>query len=624
MSDKHERIDVSTIKDPSFLKGLSYKQLDMLSEDIRKELLRAVSTYGGHLSSNLGDVEITIALHRSFDFSKDKLIFDVGHQSYTHKILTGRSLEHLNKPGHTQGFQKIAESPYDPYEAGHSSNSISAAEGFAIARDLKGEKFDVVAFIGDSSIVNGLAFEGLNDVSARGHKIIIILNDNEMSISKSVGGMGKFFRRISSAKGYNRLKRGYQNVLERNALGRKIYNLSYKIKSAVKRRLVPLNLFDNLGFTYMGPYDGHDIKKLEKALKRAKSASKSVVLHVKTIKGKGYPFAEKDTTGYWHGVTPFDLETGKPKKMYPDSISYSHFFADYTAEMMEKHQNAFLLVPATGRGSGLEKPFSMFKDRCIDVGIAEEHCLTLAGSLYLNGYHPIVSIYSTFLQRAYDELSHDCARLNANMTLLIDRAGLVGKNGDTHQGIYDVAYLKSIPHVTVTMASSKSIAAKLYEQSFEENKGIFCIRLSREHVGKDEEIEDIKLDYLRFLTLQEGSKEVAVMGIGPAGRELYKLVANEKLDLTYIDPIYLYPIADEAVKGLLGYKNILIYDAYSTKEGFADSLSAKLMELGYKGNIIVKAVPSEFIASDSLANQRSLGKLNPEEMLPLIKETLRK
>ena len=618
MSRAIERINVREIKDPTFLKSLNYASLDVLAKDIREELLRATSTYGGHLSSNLGCVELTIALHRCFDFSKDKLIFDVGHQSYTHKILTGRSLEHLNEPGHTQGFQKIAESPYDPYEAGHSSNSLSAAEGFAIARDLKKEKFDVVAVIGDSSICNGLAFEGLNDIAERGHKVIIILNDNEMSISKPVGGLGKFFRRISSSKSYTRIKTRYQRFLSHNKLGEKIYNFSWKFKTGVKRILVPLTVFDNLGLTYMGPYDGHNIKQLEKAINRAKNASKSVVLHVRTIKGRGYEYAEKDQTGYWHGVVPFDLATGKPNSTHPGEISYSHFFADYTADMMKEHENAYLIVPATGRGSGLEKPFAEFKDRCMDVGIAEEHALSLAGSLYLNGFHPIVSIYSTFLQRAYDELSHDCARLKANMTLLIDRSGLVGKNGDTHQGVYDVAYLKSIPNVVITMASDKSLAAFLYEESFKDH-GVFAIRLSRELVPEKEEIVFPDLPFLHFLPLRINKGKKVVLGIGPAGRVLYKKIEEADLPIDFIDPVYLYPILDESVESLLGYSEILIYDAYSIEEGFGESLLAKLKEHSYSGKVTLKAIKREFIQADSLKGQRGLYGLNPDQVFETLK-----
>ena len=465
-----EHIDISDIKDPAFVKNLDYKGLDVLCSDIREEIIKETSIYGGHLSSNLGVVELTVALHRSFDFPKDKLIFDVGHQCYAHKILTGRHLEHLNEKGFVSGYQKIGESEYDCYEAGHSSTSLSAAEAFAIARDQKKEKYDVVALIGDGSIVNGLSFEALNDIGSRNHKVIIVLNDNDMSISKPTGGLGRFFRSISTQKAYNKFKQGYKRVMLRTTLGKKLYSISYALKSSLKRRLVPITMFDNMGFTYMGPYDGHNIKVLERAFKKAKVATKSVVLHVYTTKGRGYTYAEKDTSGYWHGVTPFDIETGQPKNLHPGQISWSHYFSDLTNEIMAKFPETELIVPATLKGSGLEQAFRLFPNRCIDVGIAEEHAVTMAGALALNGLHPIVVIYSTFLQRAYDEISHDCARLNVNMTILVDRAGLVGSNGETHQGIYDEAFLKSIPGVVVTMPSDQSEAKALYHQSLDNHE----------------------------------------------------------------------------------------------------------------------------------------------------------
>ena len=623
MSHHIERINISEIKDPKFLLTMDYPSLRVLCEDIRAEIISKVSTYGGHLSPNLGTVELTVALHRVFDFSKDKLIFDVGHQSYTHKILTGRSLDHLNEPGHTQGFQKIKESIYDPYEAGHSSNSISAAEAFALARDAKKENYDVVAVIGDSSISNGLAFEGLNDLAARNTKVIVVLNDNGMSIGKSVGGFGKFFRKISTGRAYTSFKKGYRKALYKNAFGRKLYSFSYGLKQAMKRILVPINVFDNLGYTYIGPIDGHNIASVEKALKKAKNATKSVILHVHTTKGRGYPYAEHDNTGYWHGVTPFDPKTGAPLNVHPGLVSWSHYFSDLTCLKMKEHENAWLIVPATMKGSGLEKPFAFYKDRCLDVGIAEEHALTMAGALSLNGIHPIVSIYSTFLQRAYDELSHDCARLSANMTVLIERAGLVGSNGDTHQGIYDVAFLKSIPGIIVTMPSSKKIAHSLYNQSFKD-KGIYCIRLPREMVIENEADNPEEIPFLKMRRQNLcKEKKIAVVAVGPMVGKISALIKSKGLQAEVYDPIYLNPISSDAVAPLLDYDKVLIYDAYGIKEGFADSLLVKLYEEGYKGKVLIRAIPNAFVGADSVSNQRAQFGLNPDQIAELIDAELR-
>ena len=602
-------------ENPEFLKSLSYDQLDLLCGDIRKELIRVCSLYGGHLSSNLGDVELTVALHRCFDFKKDKLIFDVGHQCYTHKILTGRSLEHLNQKGQVAGFQKRVESEYDPWEAGHSSTSISAAQAFAMARDARKEKFDVVAFIGDASIVNGLALEALNDIGSRDSKVIVILNDNDMSISPPQGALGNFFRSISTGRAYTKFKTGYRKVLYRTRFGRKIYDWSASVKNTVKRKLVPLNIFDNMGYTYIGPIEGHNIKAIEKALVKAKRATKPVVLHARTTKGKGYSYAEADTTGYWHGVTPFDIATGRPKNLHPGFMSWSHFFADLTCEIMNEKPNSHIVVPATLKGSGLEKSFATYPERCHDVGIAEEHAATLCGGLAVNGIHPILQIYSTFMQRCYDEIHHDCARMKVDMTILVDRAGFVGSNGDTHQGLYDVAYLKSIPNTVVTMPSSKSIAKALYYQSFDHH-GIFAIRFPRELIPDNEESESAYLPYMRWrYEGNSASKKLAIIAVGPKQRDILALAKKRFVDAEIIDPVYLFPLQADNILPLLSYANIIIYDAYGIREGFAETVLAALAEHRYKGKITVRAVPNVFVNQASQSEQLSEFGLLPEQII---------
>lgn len=597
-----ERIDVRNITDPNIVKTLSYPSLALLCADIRREIIRQVSLYGGHLSPNLGTVELTVALYRVFDFPKDKLIFDVGHQCYTHKILSGRRLDHLNEPGYVQGFQKINESEYDPYEAGHSSTALSAAGAFAYARDLQGKDYNVIALVGDASMANGLSFEGLNDLAIRNHKVIIILNDNEMSISKPVGGIGRFFRKISTGKAYNSFKRRFRKTLSHNRFGAKIYSLSFSIKDAIKRKLVPLTMFDNLGFSYMGPFNGHNIRLLEKQLKRALVTDKSVVFHVRTIKGKGYKPSENDQTGYWHGVTPFDPLTGKPSKDHPGQITYSHLFADLTVQNLDKHKEAVLIIPAMVKGSGQEEAFIKFPERTIDVGIAEEHALTFAGALAINGYHPIVDIYSTFLQRAYDELSHDCARLGVDLTLLIDRSGLVGSNGETHQGIYDPAFLKSIPGVCLSMPATPEIAARLYALSFQKH-GIFGIRYSRGYLVDDrlpDEDQSIEFGQFRYVNKKDNPRGV-VVAIGPRVEEIGQALRYENLDV--IDPVFLLPLNEQLIDRLVKYEGVFIYDAFGTYEGFAEMVVSSLAMRGYRGKILVKAIPNQFVSADSLLNQ---------------------
>lgn len=595
-----ETIDLKDIKDPSFLKTLSYPELYSLAKTIREEIVRVTSNYGGHLSSNLGVVEITLALNRVFDFSKDKLILDVGHQCYAQKILTGRSLDHLNQRGYCNGFQNRAESPFDCYDAGHSSTSLSAAGAFAYVRDQNKENYDVVALIGDASVVNGLAFEGLNNIGERKNKVIVILNDNAMSIAKPVGGMGKFFRRISTGKIYNKTKKNFQRAMARTRFGRKVYDITFRFKRALKYHLVPTTMFDNMGFTYVGPIDGHNIKALEKAMRSAKNSTKSVVIHCNTTKGKGYPFAENDKTGSWHGVGPFDIATGKPKSEHPDEISWPSFFGGLVCEALDKREDTVLVTAATSVGSKLSEAFKAHRDRCIDVGIAEEHALTFSGALSLSAKHPIVSLYSTFLQRAYDEVAHDCARMGASMTLLIDRAGLSGKNGETHQGIYDVAFLRTIPNVLVTMPNDETSARWLFETSLS-YQGVFAIRYPNSYLSKSEPSHGPMC--LGFRTIIGNSSNAAFLCLGPQGKEFALRCEKEGIEGTFIDPVVLSSISSEDLGYLLTFEKVFIYDPYGVKEGFADMILSALMEKGYKGKVKVNALPLKFIKYGCVKDQ---------------------
>lgn len=614
--NKVEHINLNEIKDPSFLKNLSFKQLDVLADDIRKEIIRCTAKNGGHLSSNLGVVELTIAIEHFFDLSKDKLIFDVGHQCYTHKILTGRPLETLRQTNGISGFQKIEESVYDCFDAGHSSTSISAANGFAIARDLKGEKYNVIALIGDGSIPSGLALEGLNNIATGNHKVIIILNDNGMSISKPVGALSKKFGQISTAAGYNRIKYGYRRVLVKTKFGKKIYNLTLRIKNWFKRHLTSPNIFTDLGFAYIGPIDGHDIRKLEKAFKRVSNTDKSVVVHVCTTKGKGYELAENDLRGSWHGVAPFKIQDGAPLKS-SEHVSWSKVFADLSLKEMKEHQNAFIISPATAVGAEIEDVLKQFPERSLDVGIAEEHAATLSAGLSRSGFHPIISIYSTFMQRAYDEISHDLARTRCNATLLVDRSGLVGKDGETHQGIYDAAYLSTIPGVAVTMPSTRKEAEYLYDESFN-NHGVFAIRYPRATCLENGQEEHFSFG--KWIKLNEAKqKKVAVIGVGYLIRELAQLVSKNNLDCTIYNAIYINPLDEDALKNLLDYDKIVIYDAYSTQGGLVSNVTLKLSQLKFRGLILARCVPNVFVKQASIPEQLESFKLLPEQILDELK-----
>ena len=615
-------IDIRDIKGPEFLKELNYRSLDLLSEKIRREIIDKTSKYGGHLSSNLGVVEITIALHRMFNFKHDKLIFDVGHQSYTHKILTGRSLEYLRNRNGVSGFQKICESYYDCFEAGHSSTSLSAAQGFALNRDARGEKYDVVAVIGDGSIVNGLAFEALNNISHNNNKVIIILNDNEMSISRPTGGMGRFFAKISTASGYTNFKISYRRFMFKTRMGHALYNFTSRIKNAIKQKLVPTTYFDDMGFQYIGCIDGHNIKALEKAIARAKRTTKSVVLHVATVKGKGYRYAENDTTGYWHGVTPFEIESGKPKNLHPEELSWSHLFSDLLTALMAERNDLVIISPATVKGSGLEDLFSAYPKRTFDVGIAEGHALTLASGLAVAGTHPIVSIYSTFMQRAFDQIIHDIARMNLNITFLVDRSGLVGLDGETHQGIYDESFLLSTPNTVVTMPSSDKEAKYLLNESLKQH-GPFFIRYPRDLLKKNHLIQEENHQFGKWIMERvANSKRVAVIAVGQLLRSLKELIIEADLDVTLVNALFLKPHDQEMLSSLSEYETIVIYDAYATEFGFASYLKTKLCEMSYKGQIKSFAIPDVFVTQAKISEQLEEFGLLPKQVFEEIKKLL--
>ena len=613
-----KHIDLDSIKDPKFLAALNYDELNVLASDLRTRIIEVTGNLGGHLSSNLGAIELTIALHRVFDLSIDKVIFDVGHQCYAHKILTGRNLIKLRQEDGVAGFLKLDESPYDCYEAGHSSTSISAANGFAIARDLNKENYNVVAFIGDGSVNSGLAFEGLNSIAHSDHKVIIVINDNNMSISKPVGGLSKFMEDISTSRRYNTFKHRYQKFFGKTKFGRGILKVSAAIKNFFKRLLVKGNVFTDLGFAYIGPIDGHNIKSIERALKRAKNTKKSVVIQAVTVKGKGYKPAEDDQTGYWHGVGPFDIETGKPKDMHEGQVSWSHVFADLTEKEMEEHKNAVVISPGTLKGSGLDELHKKFDGRVVDVGINEEHAATLASSLSLSGMHPIISVYSTFLQRAYDEVSHDLARMNCNATFLVDRAGLVGADGDTHQGIYDEAYLSSIPGIVIAMPSTIDEAKLLYDESFN-NHGPFFIRLPRSLVNKQEGFNSVNLEFGKWIKLSEGSKDQVVISVGPLTRELERLITNEGVKCTLINAIYVNPIDKNMLDEILDAKKIVIYDPYSTRGGLVNTVMAYLLEKKFKGSISAYFVPNEFVKQGTIRQQLERYHITPEDVLEELK-----
>ena len=438
------------IQNPEDIKKLDLEEQKLLAQEIRDFLIEKISVTGGHLASNLGVVELTIAMFLSFDLPEDKIIWDVGHQAYTHKILSGsrEMSDELRQYGGISGFPKRKESPYDAFDTGHSSTSISAGLGMAQGRDILGQDHYVVSVIGDGALTGGMAYEALNNAARMNRNFIIVLNDNNMSISENVGGMSRYLNGIRTGEGYNDLKRLVNNSLEKvPVIGRPLIDKISRTKNGIKQLLIPGMLFENMGITYLGPVDGHDIRALRKVFREAKKLDHAVLVHVRTKKGKGYAPAERNPSRF-HGISPFDVETGKPKaeKKYPD---YTDIFAKKLCQLAEKDERIVAVTAAMPDGTGLSHFAKRFPKRFFDVGIAEEHAVTSAAGKAPAGLRPVVAVYSSFLQRGYDQIVHDVCIQNLPVLFCIDRAGLVGSDGETHQGIFDYSYLTSVPNMSV-------------------------------------------------------------------------------------------------------------------------------------------------------------------------------
>ena len=438
------------INGPDDIKKFSKQELTILSQEIRDFLIEKISTTGGHLASNLGVVELTMAIYLAFDLPMDKIVWDVGHQSYTHKILSGRRMEfdELRQYGGMSGFPKRKESPCDAFDTGHSSTSISAGLGLAQARDVLGEGHFVVSVIGDGSLTGGMAYEALNNAAQMKKNFVIILNDNNMSISENVGGMSSYLNSIRTGNGYLDLKKHVTNTLSRiPVIGEPLIEKISRTKNGIKQLLIPGMLFENMGITYLGPVDGHNLKALTRTLKEAKKLDHTVLVHVITKKGKGYAPAEKNPSKF-HGVDPFDILTGKPKKE-KKNLSYTDVFSKTICRLAKDDKKIVAVTAAMPDGTGLKRFSNLYPDRFFDVGIAEEHAVTSAAGMAAGGLKPVVAVYSSFLQRGFDQVLHDVCIQNLPVVFAVDRAGLVGSDGETHQGIFDLSFLSAIPNMSI-------------------------------------------------------------------------------------------------------------------------------------------------------------------------------
>lgn len=601
------------------LKSMSNSELSDLANSIRKYIIEKCAVNGGHLASNLGVVELTIAIHKAFNLDQDKLLFDVGHQCYTHKILTGRSLDNLRKENGVDGFIKRKESIYDHFEAGHSSTTISAAMGMALKRDLNNEHYEIISLIGDSSIANGLAMEALNNLNDFHHKIIIIINDNDMSISQPVGALHNMFQSIRLSLKYLKSKEKYRNFMHKNKFLEKIYEFTRVLKNSFKNFVLKNNLFEMFGCRYIGNVDGYDFKEMEEAFNKAKKLKQSVVIHVSTIKGKGYKLSECGNVSSWHSVKPFDITSGKVlNSLKENEETWSHIYEELLDQELNKNKQAILINPSTLVGSELSPLFKKYKTQTFDVGIAEEHALMFGAGYGLTSSKAYISIYSTFLQRAYDQLNHDVSRMNIPLTLLIDRAGLAGSDGETHQGIFDESLLMSLPNFVITMAKDKAEAQALFNLSKKINHP-FAIRIPSGTTLKDN--SEINITFGKWIIEKESNiNNLALISFGPKINSLLEMFKDN--EITIINAIFQKPFDLDILNKLLNYKNIIVYDPYAIKDGFSYHLLAKLNELNYQGTVKICAIESSFIDKGTILEQEKRCQVDLESLNNLINSIL--
>ena len=591
------------IKQPNDIKNLTKEEIEALPAEIRTFLIDHLSKTGGHLASNLGTVELTIALHLLLDFPKDKLVWDVGHQAYTHKILTGRAdeFDHLRQYGGLSGFPKRAESDCDSFDTGHSSTSLSAALGYCMARDLSGDDYKVAAVIGDGALTGGLAYEALNNASRlQKSNFLIILNDNEMSISKNVGGMSTNLERLRTSSKYVGLKNNVLNSLESWPNGEKIIRKIRSTKNGIKSLMVPNMVFEDLGIMYLGPVDGHNIKAMLETFKMAINIDGPVLVHVITKKGNGYEPAERHPSRF-HGTDIFEIETGLPKRN--PNPGYTDVFSTVMRKMGDRNPEVVAITAAMAEGAGLKRFRNMFPDRFFDVGIAEEHAVTFAAGLALGGRTPVFAVYSSFLQRAYDQILEDVCLQNLHVVFAIDRAGLVGADGSTHQGIFDVSFLTSMPNMTVMAPKNKWELSDMMKYAVGEHKGPIAIRYPRgeAYCGLKEQRAPIELG--KAEEIKSGSK-VMLLAFGSMvkkAEEVEALLQEKGIDAGICNARFAKPLDKAYLDGIKNqYDMIVTMEENVVTGGFGEHVQAYLYDNGFKGKVLKIAVPDEFVRHGSV------------------------
>lgn len=615
------------IQKPNDIKKIPADQLPALAEEIREFIIESLSKTGGHLASNLGVVELTIAMHRVFDLPKDKLIWDVGHQSYTHKILTGRKdgFETLRREGGISGFPKRSESDCDVFDTGHSSTSISAGVGYVRARELKKENYSVVSIIGDGALTGGMAYEALNNAASLKSNFIIVLNDNEMSITENVGGMSSYLSGLRTASAYTGFKMDVTKALNRiPGIGPGMVDAMRKTKSSIKQIIIPGMLFEDMGLTYLGPVDGHNIPQLIKTFQEARRFEGPILVHVLTQKGRGYEPAMRHPARF-HGAGPFDVKTGLP--VGKSNPTYTDVFSTVMRKMGDRRKDVAAVTAAMMTGVGLKRFSNMFPDRCFDVGIAEEHAVTFAAALSLGGITPVVAIYSSFLQRAYDQIMHDVCMQNLHVVFVIDRAGLVGYDGETHHGIFDLSYLGSMPNMTILAPKNLWELSDMIKFAVDYD-GPIAVRYPRgeAYTGLKEFRAPICLG--KSEVIHEGSR-VALLAVGSMvkmAEEVQKqLKERMDMDAALVNARFVKPIDEELLRSFADTYELVVTLEENVKDGgFGERVLAFAEEEDLPFGVEIIALPDRFIPHGSVSYQMKQVGFTPEDICGRIEEYYRK
>lgn len=601
---------LNKVTSPADVKKLNKNEIKILCDEIRDCLISTVSKNGGHLASNLGVVELTVALHRVFNSPTDAIIFDVGHQSYTHKLLTGRfkDFSTLRTENGISGFMSPEESEHDYCISGHSSSSVSVAYGIYKAKALSGEEGTAVAVIGDGAITGGMAYEALNNAGANKSKFVVVLNDNKMSISKNVGAMARYLNRIRSKKSYHSFKNRLNVFLGKTKFGRLIRRKLFSSKTMLKNAIYHSNIFEGLGFNYFGPVDGHDVKAVENLLNIAVEQNRPSLVHVVTVKGKGYQFAEANPNKY-HGVASFDIDEGTNQQQTED---YSSVFGKKLCELAKENKNVCAVTAAMTSGTGLSEFSITFKERFFDVGIAEEHAVAFCGGLAKGGQKPFFAVYSSFLQRAYDQLVHDIAIAKLPIKLCVDRAGIVGEDGQTHQGMFDVSFLTSIPGFTVYSPASYSELRGVMDEILNDNTPV-AVRYPR---GKQGENAVFGYTGKEFDTFFAG-KENLIITYGRISANAYA-AAQKDGNITFIKLNKIYPFSKTLIENVMQYKKVFIFEEGICEGSVAEKLSTKLLENNFLGNVEIFAAENTFVKHGKTEELLKQLKLDTNSMLEII------